>query len=267
MIIDTHVHCPGGPGDIDRLASECRKLKIGKVCLLGGHYRDGKIDGAILDALKKHPDLFLGFGMFRLGDDHADCVDAFKEAGFKGLKCIFPKARYDDKAFYMVYERAERLEMPMLFHLGIVARDKDSRHSGVNNDFMRPVHLDTIARAFPDLTIMGAHFGNPWTDEAAMIARWNPNIFFDLSGSILKYRPPEYFKSLLWWGKEPDYLAPDGTGPWDKLMFGSDVKIESMARTMDDYVRFMDAMELPEHDREKIWFRNAARVLKLDVQG
>lgn len=51
---------------------------------------------------------------------------------------------------------------------------------------MRPIYLDTIARAFPDLKIIGAHLGNPWYQEAAEVARWNPNVFFDLTGSTLK---------------------------------------------------------------------------------
>jgi len=263
MIIDTHIHFSEEPGYAAKLARECRRLKIDKACILGGVSDGDRICGGIRQALKSYPDLFLGFGMFRLGRDHADAVDAFREAGFTGLKCIKPLSRYDDKAYYPVYERAEKLRMPILFHLGIVARGNRDKYLDVNCDRMRPVYLDTLARAFPKLTLIGAHLGNPWSDEAAMIARWNPNLFFDLSGSILKYRPPEYFKQLLWWGRDPTYRAPDGTGPWDKILFGTDVKIESMAGVMDDYRRLMDALEMDDKDRNKVWGGNARRLLRL----
>ena len=35
---------------------------------------------------------------------------------------------------------------------------------------MCPSYLHTIARAFPNLIIQGAHLGNPWYDEAAEVA-------------------------------------------------------------------------------------------------
>jgi predicted TIM-barrel fold metal-dependent hydrolase len=263
MTIDSHVHFSNEKGYAARLAKQCRRLGIDKVCLLGGEFDGQAISGGILRALKDYPDLFLGFGMFRLGRDHPDAVDAFRAAGFTGLKCIRPLANYDDKSYFRVYERAEKFRMPMLFHLGIVARGSRDKYMDVNCDRMRPVHLDAIARAFPKLKIIGAHFGNPWSDEAAMVARWNPNLFFDLSGSILKYRPPEYFKQLLWWGNDPTYRAPDGTGPWDKMLFGTDVGIDAMAGVMDDYRRLMDALNLSEKDRKKVWGGNARRLLGL----
>ncbi len=261
MIIDTHVHFSEEKGFADELATECRRLGIDKVFLLGGHWQKGRIEGGILEALNRYPDLYIGFGLLRLGEYPPSAVRDFKEAGFRGLKCTSPRSRYDDNAYYLVYREAETLGMPILFHLGIVVRQEDDAWRDVNCDRMRPVFLDTIARAFPRLTIIGAHFGNPWSDEAAMIARWNPNVFFDLSGSILKYRPPEYFRQLLWWGKDPDYLAPDRTGPWDKLLFGSDVRISSMEGVINDYRRWMDALELDETDRAKIWRGNALRIL------
>ena len=265
MILDCHVHFSDRDGFADQLAEEYSRLGVVKACALGGTWVNGKIEGKILDAMKQYPNLYLGFGYLRLGEDHADAVTAFKDAGFTGLKCIRPAACYDDKAYYPLYERAERLGMPILFHLGIVARGGNTRYQDTSNDRMRPVHLDTIARAFPDLQIIGAHFGNPWSDEAAMIARWNPNIVFDMSGSLLKYRPPEYLKQLLWWGgDQPQYQAPDKTQPWEKILFGSDVGIDYIEDVMNDYKRTMDAVGLDEEMQQKVWYGNAARILKLE---
>lgn len=262
MIIDTHVHFSDEPGFAEKHAAECARLGIAKAWLLGGRWQKDRIEGGILDALRQHPGLYRGFGMLQLGRDPADAVTAFHDAGFAGLKCICPAARYDDRGYYRLYERAERLGMPILFHLGIVARSAQDKYRDVDCDRMRPVYLDTIGRAFPGLTIIGAHFGNPWSDEAAMIARWNPNVFFDLSGSILKYRPPEFFRQLLWWGgHNPTYQAPDKSQPWDKILFGSDVATGTIAEVIEDYRRTMTAVGLDEAAQQKVWSGNAARIL------
>lgn len=122
----------------------------------------------------------------KLGRDNAQAVNYYYEQGFKGLKAINPLVAYDDPSCYCIYARAEDFSMPILFHTGIVVRKKNERSQNVSSARMRPIYLDTIARAFPDLKIIGAHLGNPWYQEAAEVARWNPNVFFDLTGSTLK---------------------------------------------------------------------------------
>jgi predicted TIM-barrel fold metal-dependent hydrolase len=46
-------------------------------------------------------------------------------------------------------------------------------------------HLEEIARRFPKITVVGAHCGNLEYEWEAEVARWNPNVFLDLSGSTL----------------------------------------------------------------------------------
>ena len=45
--------------------------------------------------------------------------------------------------------------------------------------------LDKIARRYPRTTIIGAHLWNPDYAWAGEIARWNPNLFFNVFGSTL----------------------------------------------------------------------------------
>src|SRR5438067_111850 len=48
---------------------------------------------------------------------------------------------------------------------------------------MHPFHLDTLANNFPKLKLIGAHLGGTGNyDAAASVARWRPNVFFDMSG-------------------------------------------------------------------------------------
>ena len=62
-------------------------------------------------------------------------------------------------------------------------------------------HSTIIARRFTELTIIGAHLGNPDYTWAAEIGRWNPHLYFDLSGSTLIKLQENYqtFKSIRRW--------------------------------------------------------------------
>jgi predicted TIM-barrel fold metal-dependent hydrolase len=189
-------------------------------------------------------------------------IDSLKEDGFVGLKFILPKVTYHDESLYPWYQRAEELGMPVLFHLGIVARVPGKRDR-VDNNLMRPVYLDTIARSFPDLTIFGAHLGNPWYGEACMCCRWNPNLYFDLSGSTLKKKRPEYIGELLWWGTGTYkmYSDSEGRGAWEKIVFGSDVLPDDISEVVDDYTRLADSLELSNETRDAVFFKTAEKLL------
>ena len=75
-----------------------------------------------------------------------------------------------------------------------------------------PVHLEEIARRFPRLTVLGAHCGNPRCEWAAEVSRWNPNVFFDLSGSTLQKMRGRlnHFQDVFWWtGVGQDTATPN----------------------------------------------------------
>ena len=191
MIIDCHHHLGNEQDYAEKLVAECARLKIDKVCLMGLPDFEGfSTNSQIKEAIKKYPDLLIGFAFADLRTIIPDDINRFKEEGFYGLKFINPPANYDNEKFDRIYQRAEELEMPALFHLGIVARNKLTNPYRISSNYMRPIYLDTLARIFPKLTIIGAHLGNPWYEEATMAARWNPNLYFDLSGSTLKKKTP-----------------------------------------------------------------------------
>jgi hypothetical protein len=265
MRIDAHVHYSPEEGYVDRLVEEETRLGFDKVCLNGADWSvHGEANDAVARAMEKYPDVILGFGYLPLGERGPEAVQELHDRGFRGLKLIRPRSRYDDHAFYPIYQRAEELGLVCLFHLGIVARTPQDREYDVNNDRHRPIYLDTIARAFPSLNIVGAHLGNPWYDEAGMSCRWNPNLYFDLSGSSLKKRPPEFFRSILWWTEEGQYRDPEGRHAWEKVVFGSDVAIEYIEDVVNDYRRTMDAIGLRQDLQEAVFGNTMARLLKLD---
>ncbi len=259
MVIDCHVHFNGEPGELDSLLKTCDEIGIDKAVIFPGGSND-----AVLQAAKSHPDRLIPFAFFALGTDRPERVDEFADQGFRGLKFIDPKDNYNSRAYWDVYGRMAERGLVALFHLGIVARRRDMEPDDRDSNRCRPIYLDHIARSFPTLKLIGAHLGNPWYEEATMSARWNSNLWFDLSGSTLKKKSPEFIRSLLWWDRPGHpYKGHGGKHPFEKIVFGTDVAHEWMADVHNDYQRLMDGMGVPPEYREKIMGGTAAEILGL----
>ena len=117
--------------------------------------------------------------------------------------------------------------MILLFHTGIVDRLKPEVPADISFDRMRATRLDLIARHWPKTIVIGAHLGNPDYAEAAEIARWNPNLYFDLSGSSLIKKKDDYgfFRSIFWWtGIVSPHTPSGGPDAFEKLVYGSDAR-------------------------------------------
>lgn len=263
MIIDAHHHVESEKGYADKLYETAKKLKIDKICLMGvPDFYQFSTNKDVYSAIKKHGDVFIGFASFDLGrGEKISVLKKYKEQGFKGIKFIVPKKNYDDRGFYPVYREIEKLKLVALFHTGIVARRESIRKYDIDNDRMRPIYLDTIARAFPDLNIVCAHLGNPWYEEGAMSLRWNPNLYADLTGSTLKRMKPEQIRSLLWWKRTSRYKDPLGRGAWEKIVFGSDVPYHEIADVYNDYKKMMNALKVDKETQKMVFGGTMAKLL------
>src|SRR5215813_4294345 len=222
-LVDAHVHYNGDKAFLEKMSARLDPFD-GTAFIL----TQAKDIPDVLEAMKRHPGRFAGLGSIRLDDPQAvSLVDKFHSAGFIGLgELTGPLKNYDDKSYTAIYERAESYGMIVLFHTGIVMRPNPDTPTDVSVDRMRVTTLDNIARRFPKLTIIGAHLGNPDYAWAAEIARWNPNLYFDLSGSTLIKKQEDYkfFKTLFWWsGIESPHTPKGGPSAFERIVYGSDV--------------------------------------------
>jgi len=265
MIIDCHHHLPAQDpeGYVAKLRAECARLNIDRVVIMSAGPPDWACNEKVAQMQHANRDLLIGLGYLQLGAVTVKDVDRVYELGLKGLKFIWPLKNYDDDDFMPIYERAAALGLPSLFHLGIVAREPNQHLKDVSMARMRPVFLDRIARKFPTLSIIGAHYGNPWYEEAAEIARMHPNVYFDLTGSSLKKKKPEYFDELMWWGKDQQYGRMGGNHPYQKLLFGTDVGVELMEDTLNDYRKLMDTCKMGDDFRNLVMGETAQRIFGL----
>lgn len=263
MIIDMHVHHSSRPGYLEELVRTARKLKIDKICLFDGGGRKG--NDAVMRAHQKYPDLFIPFYRLRLGKELSGTVDRLKREGFRGIKIINPPKPYNHKSFYPVYERAEALGIPILFHTGIVGVSPGQVKQDVDSSRMKVIHLDAVARRFQKLTIIIAHLGNPDYGEAAMMLRWHANLYSDLSGSTLKKKKPAFFREMLWWQRmKVRYKDRFGRGPYQKIVFGTDVTPAEMADTLNDYKKLFRGLKLSRKLQDAVMSGTAKKLLRLD---
>lgn len=268
-IIDAHVHHNGEPAFLEKLLARLDAADGLAFLLTPPKYLDG-----VKPFIAKHPNRLIGFGDIKLDDREAlELVDRFHAAGFRGLgEFSGPLKNYDDRGYWPIYERAEKYGMILLFHTGIVNRTNPSVPTDISVDRMRPTTLDGIARQFPKLTIIGAHLGNPDYAWAAEIARWNPNLFFDVSGSTLIKKQDDYrfFKSIFWWsGIVSPHTPKSGGSAFEKLVFGSDVfngELEEFDRELERYHKMLDACDVPQEAQANIFSGTLWRILRAGVR-
>lgn len=257
MVVDLHCHLLKEEGYLENLVREAQRLGVSKICLNGlGSLYDELGNEEVEQAFLKHPHLIIGFGHLRLGKDSVEKINELYEAGFRGLKVINPTKNYADKEFYPYYAQAENDGMPILFHTGMVKRTAKDKFHDISSERMRPIYLDTIARTFPRLILIGAHLGGPWFREAANVLRYNPNVYFDITGSIPGWirKTPQFFRNYFWW-----------KGAWEKIVFGSDVHFSQIEKVIASYRGVLEALRLDKTTQNKIFGETAMQILNMKI--
>lgn len=201
---------------------------------------------AVASAVREHPDLFVGFGSVdpRTGDRALATVEEVGRLGLTGLKFhasaieTYPN---DEARMFPLYRRARELGLRIVHHTGTTALGRCSIK------YARPVYLDDVAQAFPDLPILAAHFGWPWIEECFAVLMRNPNVFMDLSGWAPRYLP--------------EAVLAMANGPLkDRILVGSDYPMLSPGPWREEFERLV-APRLKEGVAAKLLEANAVRFL------
>ncbi len=260
---DIHQHLNYGT-DIDKYAKEMRKLNMRAAVNSVGPMFGQPGNKATLDALKRHPDVVVGFGYIGLGrGDTPQTVQKLHDQGFRGLKMIIPKKDYDDKSYYPIYRKAEELNMPILFHTGIMAGTelicRNYQHipevARVNHAAldvasrrMEPITLDAVARAFPKLKIIMAHFtADNRKESISGMLMWLPNVYADLT-NVTWYFPRHH---TLYMGNLIKQLMGKNI-PREKLIFGTDTVTSSLKMVPKQRKTVEDVLKVAQFRKSEI---------------
>jgi predicted TIM-barrel fold metal-dependent hydrolase len=286
MVINVHTHVYHDPEKYDKktlIISQLpvpesmelwKKNGVDKVCVCPGgrmleNIKNNKDNGnnVVESLFLQYPDFFIGFGRVRPEKDKPEYIDNLAKRGFKGLKFMDPATSYDDECIFPFYEKAEKHGLPCLFHtgwLGMGSKNEKRRYiTRVRN--MEPMTLDTIARVFPGLKIIGAHLGNAaYCMQAVELCRYQPNIYFDLTGGSIRKLPWEFIKILFGCQKEESLVNPEtvcNEKVMKKFIFGSDNAIHDIFLTF--HKNLFEMLNVPEEVRKGIMGGTLARLLNL----
>ncbi len=279
-ILDVHVHYNGDLSKAEHFVNAWRGGGIENAVVFATNANDGSHpsvkDVAALDA--RFPGFFIPFGYVNPG--HEDGVGVVREAaarGFKGMKFIYPAKPYDEDEYLPIYEEAAEAGMVCLFHTGIVIGTvgRGGMHGidfqrtwRVSSNYMRPGHLDRIARTFPEMNIIGAHCGGgAWHEEAAHVMRWSANVYFDMVIGqfhyVRKNAPPgEDARAIRPRIKE---LFDTNQLTFDRILFGTDGVVGNPAAnpawSLKTLTFELDGLGATEEEKEAVRWGTAARLL------
>lgn len=155
------------------------------------------------------------------------------------------KIRASDPLFFPLYTKAAELGIPVFIYTAM------NYNTELPMDIARPLHLDAVAMAFPDLNIVADCGGWPWVPELVGLARRHRNVYINTSSH------------------RPKHLATPGSG-WEMLMqFGNTLLQDQvvfasgsgdLGLPIHQIVEEMKALPLKEAVKEK-WLRgNAVRL-------
>ncbi len=189
--------------------------------------------------------------------DAPEWLEKEMAAGFRGVKLLPVNRSYrlSDPECRPFFEKANELGANLIIHYGVTV------DPGGDLGYADPIDLSPVARDYPDLHFVIAHFGAGWLDSVLRLAYQCKNVSVDTSGTnnwmdyyVPKMTLAEVFERCL-----------TAMGP-ERIMFGTDSNTTVPYRT---WIRFMqqrtlEEMGLSENDRDLILRGNAARVFRLD---
>lgn len=234
------------------LVSEMRTAGVAASFLMAEHEwgPDPAWNDRCADLLAEHSDLFsCGFAAIdpRSGDAGLQELNrAYFELGLRGLVMepdihgISPT----DPQCRPFYKICESLGMPVGIHTGI---NFTSDRPIVNG---RPVLIDEIACAYPDLVIICHHGGWPWALECIAVAWKHPNVFIDY-GAI----SPRYMEKGGGYG---DVLHLMNTVVKSQILFATDWPMIRYERVLDEIAH----LGLSEDALQAYTSVNARRILE-----
>lgn len=178
-------------------------------------------------------------------------------AGFKGVK-LLPVNRcfhLSDPACRPFFDKAAELGAAITVHYGVtVDPTGDLRYAD-------PTDLSPVARDYPDMPFVIAHFGAGYLHEALRLGYQCKNVSLDSSGTNnwMDYDPHGYTLSQVF------DRSLTAFGP-ERVLFGTDSGTTSPYRKWIKYqqMRTLEELGLSDGDRDLVLRGNAARLFGLD---
>jgi predicted TIM-barrel fold metal-dependent hydrolase len=175
----------------------------------------------VADYVRRDPKKLIGFASVDPNDPGAldELKFAHRTLGLRGLKLSSTYQNFhpqDQEKAYPIYRYCEAHGIPILTHQGATIAYRAPL------EVANPALMERVAYDFPQLRMIIAHIGHPWTAETLVLIRKQPNVFADLSATY--YRPWQLYNALV--------LAME-YGVTSKILFGTDWPFTTVQGTID----------------------------------
>ncbi len=264
MIIDCHTHLNNYHDEssdslrtcLENLQREMRRNRIDIALVLTSYkVTPGRPSTqAIVEATRKlrHVQVVAGLSYATLSQPLLDGLRGYlQEGSIRGLKLYPGYEPYypNDPNLQPVYVLAEEYQVPVMIHAG------DTFTPTGKLKYSHPLHVDEVAVEHPGVDFVICHLGNPWIRDCMEVVYKNKNVYTDISGLVLGGFT-DRFESFM--RKQLQEMLEYGVEP-EKVLFGTDWPIASM----ESYIEFIEELKIPERERRKIMWENAAKLFKL----
>ncbi len=239
---------------IDEMLAEMDSAGVQRCVLSAFYHMDMPVvsNEEVAEFVERYPDRFVGAGtvnVLRRPMDVAREVERLvRELGMVAIR-LEPYMYGDrvtglppnDKHYWPVYIKCAELGVPVCIQVG---------HTGplLPSECGRPIYLDEVALAFPDLTVIGCHLGQPWHDEMTILAWKHPNVYVETSARAPKYWPRSFVEFVKGRGR-------------DKVIWATDYPLLTFERTLAE----LEELRLDDEVFRKIVRDNAVRAFNLEV--
>ena len=195
----------------------------------------------ILSGMARHPECLRGLCFVIPGPGAVAELERCLDAGMIGIK-LYNQYRINDPIVRPIIELAVERQVPILEHAGA----PNAEHKGGQPLISHGIHFAEVNDRYPDAIIYHAHMGGggDWEYTIRAIRDCSPNLYVDVSGSVLDYDQVGF--------------AVDELGA-ERVLFGTD-------GTMAGGVGKVIDADISEDQRQLIWWDNAARILAAQGQ-
>ena len=200
----------------------------------------GSINSFISNCVKEGEGRFTGLGALHPDTENvASEIENIKALGLKGVKLHpdFQKFRINDERLFSIYKACSEAELPVLLHTG------DYRY-----DFSNPDRMADVLERFPELTVIGAHFGgwSVWEKANEILADYD-NFYVDTCSSFHWLKKEEALNIIRKYGAH-------------KVLFATDFPMWSYEKELEYFME----LDLTDDEREKILWKNAAQLFNIE---
>ncbi len=207
----------------------------------------------ITEAISKHPQRFVGLAGIDLRDIERGVKEIERTSKIKGYvgASIEPGATFeamysDDRRLYPLYERCQELDIPM----SITLSGYLSAMVGHALSYGSPTPVYKVAKDFPKLKIIVSHAAWPNIMPMMEVAFIRENVYVS---------PDLYMNGVNTPGAE-EYIKAAKFFLGDRLLFGTAYPSRPLKESVEAFLEW----KLPSELQEKILYRNAARLFRIE---